>query len=99
MSSPSAPNDSLISTNLPKPDVLKRLAISESGFIFDPGTGYSFSVNETGLVILRELQKGEQPDNILEHLLEEYQMSFRNGERDLIEYIGLLRKQLEGNPE
>ena len=95
----SASNDSLISTNLPKADVLKRLAISESGFIFDPGTGYSFSVNETGLTILRELQKGEQADTILEHLIEEYQITYRDGERDLIEYIGLLRKQLEGNPE
>lgn len=92
-------NVSLLDANLPKADVLKRLAISESGFIFDPGTGYSFSVNETGLSILRGLQKGEQPDNILESLINEYQISYRDGERDLIEYIGLLRKQLEGNPD
>ncbi|MDH5256676.1 MAG: PqqD family protein [Gammaproteobacteria bacterium] len=92
-------NISFSKVSLPKSDVLKRLAISESGFIFDPGTGYSFSVNETGLNILRGLQKGKQPDNILEDLLTEYQVSFREAERDVIEYIGLLRKQLEGNPE
>jgi hypothetical protein len=29
----------------------KRLALSESGFVFDPVSGQSFSVNETGRVI------------------------------------------------
>jgi len=90
---------SLDDVKSPHTETLKRLAISETGFIFDPVTGYSFSVNETGLFILHELQKGEHNKNILEKLLDNYELNYREAERDLIEYIGLLRKQLEGNPE
>ena len=41
------------SLELPKSDVLKRLALSDSGFVFDPVSGNSFTVNGSGLAILR----------------------------------------------
>ncbi len=37
---------------------LSELALSESGFVFDPRSGATFSVNPTGLVLLRALQAG-----------------------------------------
>lgn len=89
---------SLNEVNLPRIETLKQLAISESGFVFDPTSGYSFSVNETGLSILQQLQKNVPTDEILQGILEEYHVTLREAERDVIEYIGLLRKQLEGIP-
>ena len=38
---------------------LSDLAISDSGFVFDPYTGASFSVNLTGLTLLRALKDGD----------------------------------------
>ena len=37
---------------------LAELAISDSGFIFDPGTGATFNVNATGLIALIALREG-----------------------------------------
>ena len=80
---------------LPPVDVLQRLAISESGFIFDPASGHSFSVNSTGLEILRILQKDADFDKLSEWLKNTYQVDERQLERDIIEFFGLLRSQTE----
>jgi PqqD family protein of HPr-rel-A system len=37
---------------------LKDLAVSESGFLFDPYTGLTFSLNQTGRFILERLRDG-----------------------------------------
>lgn len=70
---------------------LQRLAISENGFVFDPVSGHNFTVNETGLVILRKLQKDNQLAPLLDHLMEEYDATRRELERDVLEFAGLLR--------
>lgn len=87
--------------NIALPDLatLKRLAISESGFIFDPETGHSFNVNETGMLILRSLQDHQDPQQVIKTIISNYEISERDAERDLIEFIGLLRKQLQGIQE
>ena len=36
---------------------LNRLAINDEGFIFDPETGNSFTVNGTGLFIIKLLKE------------------------------------------
>ena len=38
---------------------LRDLAISDTGFVFDPVTGRTFTVNETGLLVLQTLKAGE----------------------------------------
>jgi len=70
---------------------LQRLAISESGFVFDPVSGHNFTVNETGLVILRLLQKNNQLNPLLDNLIDEYDVPRRELERDVLEFAGLLR--------
>jgi len=47
---------------------LQNLAISETGFVFDPSTGATFTVNATGLVVLRALRDGASLDRIVEQL-------------------------------
>lgn len=80
---------------LPSPDTLARLAISESGFIFDPVTGHSFSVNETGILVIRILQKGLDLANAVTQLQNIYQEKNEVIERDLLEFITLLREQVD----
>lgn len=70
---------------------LQRLAISESGFVFDPASGHNFTVNETGLTILRLLQKDNQLTSLLEKLAEQYDTTHRELERDVLEFAGVLR--------
>jgi hypothetical protein len=77
---------------LPSSQSLRRLAVSESGFVFDPVSGHHFTVNETGLEILRQLQKEQNLPELLALLAEEYSVSTRELERDVVEFAGMLRK-------
>jgi hypothetical protein len=77
---------------LPSAQALRRLAISESGFVFDPMSGHHFTVNETGLEILRYLQKEQELGGLLALLGQEYNVSSRELERDVLEFAGMLRK-------
>lgn len=79
---------------LPPQDVLKRLAISESGFVFDPSSGHNFTVNETGLVLLRLLLKHQRLDQILAALSDEYNVAPRDLERDVVEFISAVKENV-----
>ena len=77
---------------LPSAQSIHRLAISESGFVFDPMSGHHFTVNETGLEILRLLQKEQDLDALLAKLAREYSASPKELERDVLEFAGMLRR-------
>ena len=77
---------------LPSVQSLRRLAVSESGFIFDPMSGHHFTVNETGLEILRHLQQGRELPELLSLLAGEYRVGAKELERDVLEFAGMLRK-------
>lgn len=79
---------------LPSAEVLNRLAVSESGFVFDPASGHHFTVNETGLVLLRLLQKQQRLDQVLDSLRETYDAEAREIERDTLEFISTLRENV-----
>lgn len=79
---------------LPDAKTLERLAVSESGFVFDPLSGHSFTVNETGLAILRMLQRGSRVDELRRRLASEYDVESAALDRDLLEFLGSLRDQL-----
>jgi len=65
----------------------KRLALSESGFVFDPVSGQSFSVNDTGLVILRLAQHQDDIEQLIEQLLEQFDASSVEIKRDVQDFI------------
>jgi PqqD family protein of HPr-rel-A system len=51
---------------------LKQLALSETGFVFDPQTGNSYVANEVGLEIIKCLQKEMEEDEIIQYLLAKF---------------------------
>lgn len=79
------------SFDLPRPELLKRLALSDSGFVFDPVTGNSFTVNASGLAILRRLQHETDLARIVASLCEAFEVDALAAERDVIEFANLLR--------
>jgi len=58
--------------------IRKNIAISENGFIFNPMTGDSFSVNETGVFILQ-------------NLMDEYDLDTYTAEKDLNDFLSMLK--------
>ncbi|MBM4403450.1 MAG: PqqD family protein [Candidatus Cloacimonetes bacterium] len=68
-----------------------ELAISDNGFIFDPATGYSYSANETGFMLLRMLQSGLDKAEIRQQFLTEYETTPDSLDSDLEHFILMLR--------
>lgn len=75
-------------------EVLKRLAISESGFIFDPASGDSFTANPSALAIIRLAQAETDPQKIAAQLAEEFDVSITQAEREVVEFASVLRQSL-----
>lgn len=69
----------------------KRLALSESGFVFDPVSGQSFSVNESGLVLLRLAQHEDDLDKLTTQLVEQFDASSVEIKRDVQDFINRLQ--------
>ena len=70
---------------------LQNLAIAESGYIFDPSSGHSYTANETALFIIAELKKGLTSEEIQKLLVEEYDVDASTAEGDTIRIIEQLQ--------
>jgi Coenzyme PQQ synthesis protein D (PqqD) len=72
---------------------LRDLALSESGFVFDPQTGHTFTVNSTGQIALRCLKDGMSPEETAERLREDFVADTRNDTgRDVQDFVAQLRE-------
>ena len=71
---------------------LSTLAISPSGFVFDPASGASFTVNETGRIILEGVRDGLDLDAIAVSLTERFEADGADLTRDVLEYVCLMRE-------
>ncbi len=70
---------------------LKDLALSDTGFVFDPYTGATFTTNATGLAILHALREGLSRSAIIERIRERFDVH-GDVDSDLTEFYQLLRQ-------
>ncbi len=70
----------------------KSIAVSDSGFLFNAATGDSFTTNETGIDILQLIKEGKEIDEIVEYIVANYNTSPPNCEKDILEFISLLKQ-------
>jgi len=94
MSKKNEKKNSLNQIQLPSVEILNRLAISENGFVFDPNSGHSFTVNQTGLEIIDLLKKGADVKKTIQVLQQDFDVAANTAERDLIEFVRTLRNWL-----
>ncbi|NOX43247.1 MAG: PqqD family protein [Gammaproteobacteria bacterium] len=78
----------------PSIEVLNRLAISENGFLFDPSSSNSFTLNQTGSAVIDILKKELDADQTIKLLLQEFDVTASTVERDLFEFARTLREWL-----
>jgi Coenzyme PQQ synthesis protein D (PqqD) len=72
---------------------LKRnLALNDSGFVFDPSTGDSFSTNAIGLEIIHMIKEGKTPKHIQSKIIEKYTVDTASVERDYCDFIKILKE-------
>lgn len=70
----------------------KNIATSESGFIFNPSTGDSYSANAVAVEILNLLRQGRSLEEIRIYLLDNYNVDPFRLDRDWDDFINQLRE-------
>ncbi|BFN38228.1 HPr-rel-A system PqqD family peptide chaperone [Fidelibacter multiformis] len=70
----------------------KNIAISETGFVFDPTSGDSYTLNPVGMEILSLLKEGLELEAISARILEKYDVEKGVLERYLYDFLGLLKQ-------
>jgi hypothetical protein len=72
-------------------EALDQLAISASGFVFDPISGGTFTVNATGRALLEGLRDGLGLDGLTERLRARFEIDGADLRRDVLEYVRALQ--------
>ena len=72
--------------------IKKNVAISDSGFIFNPSTGDSYSTNPIGIEIIQMLKDGKSVDEIKGYVNNTYQTDSTSIEKDLYDFVTMLDK-------
>jgi hypothetical protein len=67
-----------------------NIAVSESGFVFDPSTGDSYSINPIGVEIIQLMKKIQSEKEIINSIVERYQTEPKTVEKDLYDFCNLL---------
>ena len=69
----------------------KNVAVSDSGFVLNASTGESFSVNPIGVEIINALKQGKSIEEISAELLNSYDVDFNTFEKDMGDFMDMLR--------
>ena len=67
------------------------IAVSDNGFLFNPVTGDSYSVNAIGQEIIQMIKSNTSEVDIVEKLLNEYRTDRTTIEKDLYDFKNLLK--------
>ena len=71
--------------------MLSNVAVSENGFLFLPTTGESFTLNEIGKKILDLLKQNNSSEEIIEKIVNEFDIDATVAERDFNDFINQLK--------
>ena len=72
--------------------IKRNIAISETGFVFDPTSGESYSINREGQEIMSLMKKGKDPEQISEFMRKEYEIDPASFEKYFYDFIGMLKQ-------
>ena len=70
--------------------VKKNIAISDSGFLFNPSTGDSYSVNPIGQEIIKLLKEGKTEGQVKAYILNSYMTDNDAVEKDIYDFKNML---------
>jgi hypothetical protein len=69
----------------------ENLAVSDSGFLFLSSTGETFTLNGIGRDIFKMLQNGQTDKEVIDSLLEDYDIDRVTLEKDYSDFINQLK--------
>ncbi len=71
--------------------IKKNIAISDTGFIFDPGSGDSYTLNPVGQEIFGYLKAGKSREEISTLITDKYDVESGIFERYLYDFVSMLK--------
>ncbi len=71
--------------------IKSNLAVSDSGFIFNPSNGDSFSTNSVGADIVRLLKAGNSFEAIKKEIVDKYEVDDILFEKDFHDFVSQLQ--------
>ena len=69
----------------------KNIAVSDSGFIFNPGTGDSFSTNPIGMEIIALMKEEKDIEAIKAVITGKYNVDDATFEKDYFDFLNMLQ--------
>ena len=70
----------------------KNIALSESGFVFDPSTGVSYSLNSQAMEIIQLIKEGLDLEAITVKITESYDIDRGSFEKYYFDFAGMLKQ-------
>lgn len=71
---------------------LENLAVSDTGFVFDPASGATYTVNPPGLVVLNALREGLSLDETIARIHDRFDDVAPDAKDDVIDFVQRLRQ-------
>lgn len=68
------------------------IAISENGYVFNPETGESFTINPVGHIILDMLSEGKSYEEIRGDIMSRYDVDDATFEKDFQDFTNVLKQ-------
>ena len=72
--------------------IKKNIATNEFGFVFNPSTGDSYSSNPIAAEIIQLMKENNSLNEIKKLLLEKYEVDKITIEKDVDEFVGILKE-------
>ena len=72
--------------------IKNNIAISDSGFVFDPSSGESFSLNPIGIEIIGFLKEKKELAEISGIMTTNYEIDADSFEKYFFDFIGMLKQ-------
>lgn len=70
----------------------KNIALSESGFVFDPTTGDSYSLNQEAREVVRLMNDGKELSEITDYMVGIYNVERNDFEKYFFDFASMLRQ-------
>ena len=81
--------------------IAPEVKISDNGFVFNSKTGDSFSLNPSGLEMIKLISEEKEMEEIKQEFLSKYEVDDLTFEKDFFEFCTLLKHHqitVQGNP-
>lgn len=72
--------------------IKKNLAVSDTGFIFDPTSGDSYSLNPIGAEIVNMLKENKSEQEIEKYILGKYDVDKSTYEKAYMDFVNMIKQ-------